>query len=131
MHIGYCKHVKWYITVFGSVNRRLLSRIMQRIVENNVFLNYMLALKRHQNYHARKVPRIFCQKKKLNSNYNRLQITPANILFYTDKVYSQIDNLFSFMLQFTFLNCIICYYSTFWSISLFIENSDRYASSVG
>ena len=91
---------------------------MQRIVENNVFLNYVLALKRHQNYHARKVPRNFAikkkkkKKKKLNSHYNRLQITPVNILFYGDKVYSQI-NLFGFMLQFTFLNCIIWYYSTF------------------
>ena len=69
-------------------------------------------------------------KKELNSHYNRLQITPANILFYVDKVYSQINNLFGFMLQFTFLNCIIWYYSTFWSISLFIENSDRFAQSV-
>lgn len=132
MHIGYCKHVKWYITVFESVNRRLLSRIMQRIVENNVFLNYVLALKRHQNYHARKVPRNFAikkKKKKLNSHYNRLQITPVNILFYADKVYSQI-NLFGFKLQFTFLNCIIWYYSTFWPISLFIENSDRFAQSI-
>lgn len=30
----------------------------------------MLALKRHQNYHARKVPRNFAiKKKKLNSHY--------------------------------------------------------------
>ena len=108
---------------------------MQRIVENNVFLNYMLALKRHQNYHARKVPRNFAKnnnnKKIEQSLRNRHQVTPVNILFYADKVYSQIDNLLGFMLQFTFLNCIICYYSTFWSISLFIENSDRYACSVG
>lgn len=90
---------------------------MQRIVENNVFLNYMLALKRHQNYHARKVPRNFAKnnnnKKIEQSLRNRHQVTPVNILFYADKVYSQIDNLLGFMLQFTFLNCIICYYSTF------------------
>ena len=84
---------------------------MQRIVENNVFLNYMLALKRHQNYHARKVPRNFAknkQKKKIEQSLrNPHQVTPVNILFYADKVYSQIDNLFGFILQFTFINCII------------------------
>lgn len=61
---------------------------MQRIVENNVFLNYMLALKRHQNYHARKVPRNFAKKKKIEQSLrNRLQVTPVNILFYADRVY--------------------------------------------
>lgn len=81
---------------------------MQRIVENNVFLNYMLALKRHQNYHARNVPRNCAKKKKIEQSLrNRLQVTPVNILFYADKVYSQINNLFGFILQFTFINCII------------------------
>ena len=98
---------------------------MQRIVENNVFLNYVLALKRHQNYHARKVPRNFAikkkkkkKKKKFNIHYNRLKITPVNIFILLG---------FGFMLQFPFLNSIIWYYSTLWSISLFIENSDRFA----
>lgn len=69
----------------------------------------MLALKRHQNYHARKVPHNFAKKKKKieQSLRNRLQVTPVNILFYADKVYSQINNLFGFILQFTIINCII------------------------
>lgn len=77
------------------------------------------------------LPKTNKQKKIEQSLRNRHQVTPVNILFYADKVYSQINNLFGFILQFTFINCIICYYSTFWSISLFIENSDRYACSVG
>lgn len=51
---------------------------MQRIVENNVFLNYVLALKRHQNYHARKVPRNFAIKKKKKKIEQSLQSTSNN-----------------------------------------------------
>ena len=48
------------------------------------------------------------KKKKIEQSLrNRHQGTPVNILFYADKVYSQINNLFGFILQFTFINCII------------------------
>ena len=38
-------------------------------------------------------------KKKIEQSLrNRHQVTPVNILFYADKVYSQINNLFRFIL---------------------------------
>ena len=53
------------------------------------------------------LPKTNKQKQIEQSLRNRHQVTPVNILFYEDKVYSQINNLFGFILQFTFINCII------------------------